>query len=180
MWGIFKNLSCLVSILKRIAQKLKSSFKRRTKSMIATRDMTGSHLKENSIVSGEQLESRESPHSDMILRRGISCPTITTQQTAQILKNGNIILQQENSLANPIIPKETTQNGKKHQKNFRTTASAQKEEEADTERASNARKTMSNALTIGLIGAKVASFFFAVQSFIGEENTEDVDIDTDI
>ena len=39
---------------------------------------------------------------------------------------------------------------------------------------------MSNALTIGLIGAKVASLFFTVQSFIGEENTEDVDIDTDI
>ena len=50
MWGIFKNLSCLVSILKRIAQKLKSSFKRRTKSMIE------SHSKENSIVSEEQLD----------------------------------------------------------------------------------------------------------------------------
>lgn len=174
MWGIFKNLSCLVSILKRIAQKLKSSFKRRTKSMI------GSHSKENSFVSGEQIESRESPHSDMILRRGISCPSITTQQTSQILKNGDIIFQQENSLANPIIPKEITRNGKKHQKNFRVTASVQKEEEAVTERPSNVRKTMSNALTIGLIGAKVASFFFAVQSFIVEENTEDVEIDTDI
>ena len=140
--------------------------------------MTERHLKENSIVSGEQLESRERTHSDMILRRGISCPTIGTQETAQILKNGNIILQQENSLANPIIPKETMRNGKMHQKNFRTTASAQKVEEADTERGSNARKKMSNALTIGLIGAKVVSFFFAVQSFIGEE--ENVDIDTDI
>ena len=173
MWGIFKNLSCLVSILKRIAQKLKSSFKRRTKSMIE------SHSKENSIVSEEQLEPRENSHSDMILRRGISCPSITTQQTTQILKNGDIIHQQENSIENPIIHKETTRNGKKHQKNFCVTASAQKAE-ADTERISNTRKTMSNALTIGLIGAKVASFFFAVQSFFGEENTEDVEIDTDI
>ena len=161
MWKIIKDLSCtLSSFLKRIAKKVLTPWKRRTKSMI------------NTMGSSERL-IKEDPKT---LRRVFSCPTISPDQATQIETNayGDDINQGVKS----ISKKKKNKNRQKKRKNGKAQKSCTtepKEEEEDT--SSKIKRNISNALTIGLIGAKAASFFFAIKSFIGEENIEEIDID---
>ena len=161
MWKIIKDLSCtLSSFLKRIAKKVLTPWKRRTKSMI------------NTMGSSERL-IKEDPKT---LRRVFSCPTISPDQATQIETNayGDDINQGVKS----ISKKKKNKNRQKKRKNGKVQKSCTtepKEEEEDT--SSKIKRNISNALTIGLIGAKAASFFFAIKSFIGEENIEEIDID---
>ena len=110
------------------------------------------------------------------LRRVFSCPTISPDQATQIETNayGDDINQGVKS----ISKKKKNKNRQKKRKNGKaqkSCATEPKEEEEDT--SSKIKRNISNALTIGLIGAKAASFFFAIKSFIGEENIEEIDID---
>ena len=161
MWKIIKDLSCtLSSFLKRIAKKVLTPWKRRTKSMI------------NTMGSSERL-IKEDPKT---LRRVFSCPTISPDQATQIETNayGDDINQGVKS----ISKKKKNKNRQKKRKNGKAQKSCTtepKEEEEDT--SSKIKRNISNALTIGLIGAKAASFFFAIKSFIGEENIEEIDSD---
>ena len=106
------------------------------------------------------------------LRRVFSCPTISPEETS----NGDNINQEAKSISKKKKNKNKNKNKKrkngKMQKSF---ASETKEEEEET--SSKIKRNISNALTTGLIVAKTASFFFAIKSFIGEENSEDIDID---
>ena len=163
MWKIIKDLSCtLSSFLKRIAKKVLTPWKRRTKSMI------------NTMGSSERL-IKEDPKT---LRRVFSCPTISPDQATQIETNayGDDINQGVKSISKK--KKNKNKNRQKKRKNGKVQKSCTtepKEEEEDT--SSKIKRNISNALTIGLIGAKAASFFFAIKSFIGEENIEEIDID---
>ena len=111
------------------------------------------------------------------LRRVFSCPTISPDQATQIETNayGDDINQGVKS----ISKKKKNKNRQKKRKNGKAqkscTTEPKEEEEEDT--SSKIKRNISNALTIGLIGAKAASFFFAIKSFIGEENIEEIDID---
>lgn len=154
--------------------------------MTIIEDTTEKLLKENSIASGGLLKSGEIPHSDIILKRTISCPSTLMDQTvqAQVHTDGNTIPQINHSILKASMNKSRMmQSGKTQQTSSITSASALKAEAPNTESPSDVGRRVSNVLTIGLIGAKVASFFFAIQTFIGnindigEENYENVDID---
>ena len=101
MWKILKKLSCfsLASILRIFARRFVSPSKRTT-SMTIIEDTTEKLLKENSIASGGLLKSGEIPHSDIILKRTISCPSTLMDQTvqAQVHTDGNTIPQINHSI----------------------------------------------------------------------------------
>ena len=114
------------------------------------------------------------------LRRVFSCPTISPEETSKIVTyaNGDNINQEAKSISKKKKNKNKNKNKNKKRKNGKmqkSFASETKEEEEET--SSKMKRNISNALTTGLIVAKTASFFFAIKSFIGEENSEDIDID---
>lgn len=163
MWKIFKDLSCfsLLSFLKRIAKKVLGSFKRRTKSMI------------NTTVSSESLFKENQK-----LTRNLSCPEISANQTTQDLSNvDEDINTQEVKSISKSKKKRNRKRKNRNKQNMKTITSTPKEEDENKELSSKVKSSISTALTIGLIGAKAASFFFAIKSLMSEENTEDIDID---
>jgi len=166
MWGIIKDLSySLSSFFKRIAKKVLNPWKRRTKSMI------------NTMGSSERL-IKEDPKA---LRRVFSCPTISPEETSKIVTyaNGDNINQEAKSISKKKKNKNKNKNKNKKRKNGKMQKSfaSETKEEEEEETSSKMKRNISNALTTGLIVAKTASFFFAIKSFIGEENSEDIDID---
>lgn len=158
MWNIFKDLSCfsLLSFLKRIAKKVLKPFKRRTKSMINTTDSTETLFKEN----------------PKILRKVASSPAISSNADEDV---------DINNLKKNLISKSKKKRNRKRKndkkQSMKTITSSSKEADENKESSSKVKSTISSALTIGLIGAKAASLFFAIKSFMGEENTENIDID---
>lgn len=156
MWKILKDLTCfsLLSFLKRIAKKVLGSFKRRSKSMINTTDSSESIFKEN-----------------QNLLRKLSCPTISTNHPTQDLTNVDKDEDINTQEVKSISKSKKKRNRRRRKQNIQTP----KEEDGNKELSSKVKSSISTALTIGLIGAKAASFFFAIKSLMVEENTEDID-----
>ena len=156
MWKILKDLTCfsLLSFLKRIAKKVLGSFKRRSKSMINTTDSSESIFKEN-----------------QNLLRKLSCPTISTNHSTQDLTNVDKDEDINTQEVKSISKSKKKRNRRRRKQNIQTP----KEEDGNKELSSKVKSSISTALTIGLIGAKAASFFFAIKSLMVEENTEDID-----
>ena len=156
MWKILKDLTCfsLLSFLKRIAKKVLGSFKRRSKSMINTTDSSESIFKEN-----------------QKLLRKLSCPTISTNHSTQDLTNVDKDEDINTQEVKSISKSKKKRNRRRRKQNIQTP----KEEDGNKELSSKVKSSISTALTIGLIGAKAASFFFAIKSLMVEENTEDID-----
>ena len=156
MWKILKDLTCfsLLSFLKRIAKKVLGSFKRRSKSMINTTDSSESIFKEN-----------------QKLMRKLSCPTISTNHSTQDLTNVDKDEDINTQEVKSISKSKKKRNRRRRKQNIQTP----KEEDGNKELSSKVKSSISTALTIGLIGAKAASFFFAIKSLMVEENTEDID-----
>jgi hypothetical protein len=156
MWKILKDLTCfsLLSFLKRIAKKVLGSFKRRSKSMINTTDSSESIFKEN-----------------QNLLRKLSCPTISTNRSTQDLTNVDKDEDINTQEVKSISKSKKKRNRRRRKQNIQTP----KEEDGNKELSSKVKSSISTALTIGLIGAKAASFFFAIKSLMVEENTEDID-----
>ena len=160
MWKILKDLTCfsLLSFLKRIAKKVLGSFKRRSKSMINTTDSSESIFKEN-----------------QNLLRKLSCPTISTNHPTQDLTNVDKDEDINTQEVKSISKSKKKRNRRRRKQNIKTITSTPKEDDGNKELSSKVKSSISTALTIGLIGAKAASFFFAIKSLMVEENTEDID-----
>lgn len=105
------------------------------------------------------------------LLRKLSCPTISTNHSTQDLTNVDKDEDINTQEVKSISKSKKKRNRRRRKQNIQTP----KEEDGNKELSSKVKSSISTALTIGLIGAKAASFFFAIKSLMVEENTEDID-----
>lgn len=105
------------------------------------------------------------------LLRKLSCPTISTNRSTQDLTNVDKDEDINTQEVKSISKSKKKRNRRRRKQNIQTP----KEEDGNKELSSKVKSSISTALTIGLIGAKAASFFFAIKSLMVEENTEDID-----
>ena len=192
------KLKCIsvLELLKRLGQRLVSPLNKR-KRMKSTEDMTGKHGREEKLCNVRQCLSGRIPASDIIQRRTISCPSMpllydqmgedgvgtVPGEAGDLMSATTLKIQQERrkSLGKALISE--GEDLKMLEKNsIFNGAGARKTEEEDSaiQKNQTVKRKISNALSVGIMGAKIASLFFTISSLIYSTTYESEDLDEDI
>lgn len=167
----------LLGLLKRLGQNLVKPLRKR-KHMTSTKGMTEKHGEEEKLLNARQCLSEKTLALGTIQRRTISCPSMSLLY-AQTAPGGDGIAQEK-----VLDPKsatilrisgnqETGTNGKKLDMNSEGGAGVKRlEEGAVTPNCQSVKRKISNALTIGITGAKIASLFFTISSILYQTNSD--------
>lgn len=176
----------ILELLKRLGQRLAKCSRKKNRTM-SIGDMTGKRGEEEALLNTRRCLSGGTPVLGLIPRRAISCPSMWEVYDQAGTDGGGIV---PGGVLDPMSAtilktsrsrKTSTIGNVTKISNLEDGAGARRsEEEAVISKCPNVKRKISNALTIGITGAKIASLFFTISSLIYSTSSEADVLDEDI
>ena len=192
-----KCISFLV-LLRKLGQRFASPLRKRTTkrtmvNMSDPKEILGGKKKH---FNAEQCSSRKTQALDITQKISVSCPSLPHLSTQMVMEPGDGTARLQVSTSPITITPSTSRTrrtGMMHEKTSFLTdspdqdmkckdngAGVSAEAACDTSMRRDVKRKISNALSLGLMGAKVASLFFTISSIIYSTAKETESVDDDI